>query len=222
MHLTVKVLLVFESIYRVIECVLVDSLKVTFFFTSCLPKWSILFPEAFVRSYGTETIKNVTLSIGQEVGVVSALEYGFSRSISCRVLALAAFYFNLCALIFFTMTCSVRFYLIVVKKSMATSPGDSTTLKMVMFSACILGHVLAFTHATIIALHASKYLAFTKGCTHPEQPFKPDNDVSLMISTSVLGIYHILALIMGSLMVWSLSKSAEGSQLNQSMVIVDE
>ena len=146
------------------QCALVESFKGLFFFTSCQPNWSILAP-LFNTDQDGEYLRVSLPKTFNSTGHIlewSHFQILIEPTLTCSFLEKITILFNTGCLWFFTMTCLLRFYLIVVKQA---SPHQELMTRPSQIIVCtILGFALAFFWF-VVAL--DDQAAFSRACLAP-------------------------------------------------------
>ena len=205
-HPLAKLFLLFERSFVLCQCTLVESLKAIFYYTSCQPNWSLVVPDFITKEslivffYPRKTTVN---SAKSEKGYDSISLF---QPWNCGVIGSFSMFFNTGAFVFFTMTCFLRFYLIVIKKGQPQQETRNSRLKSAGF--VLLGisvQILLYT------MTLSEHFAFSRTCLAPHSAFPPLGKVAQIYYLVVLVIDLVIVFVLYIIIILKVTKSQVGS-----------
>ena len=146
LHPMAKTFMIIERMFSILQCALVESLKVVFYYTSCQPNWSLL-----ATVFNIDNSNYVVIPLPNMLNAESkSLWYDkilIQPTINCTFLEKTTILFNTGCLLFFTMNCVLRFYLIVVKQASPQRECLTSKTEIVAFTG--IGFILTILFFTV-------------------------------------------------------------------------
>ena len=125
-----------EAITRLLFS-LVQMLRVVFYYMSCQPNWSLLLYFAF----GVQTRVDVMvipllnwIDSRENSSQITLDSIGIEPTINCAMISKLSLLFGMPSLVFFVMSCILRFYMIVVRATNAHQEALAKPLQIIGFS----------------------------------------------------------------------------------------
>ena len=168
-HPMAKAFSLCERLSCLLQCTLVEIPKGIFYYTSCQPNWRLFLP--ILEILQPEVHLNVFLpsKIPEEHGLEPE-NIHMESPITCSILEKSTIFFNSSALVFFSMTCCLRFHVILVKQA-CPDRGVSTNPSMkICFVA--LGWLIC---SALFLLSLGDQYAFSRACVAPDEELLPPN-----------------------------------------------
>ena len=135
-HPMAKSFSLLEAITRLLFS-LVQMLRVVFYYTSCQPNWSLLLYFAF----GVQTRVDVMvipllnwIDSRENSSQITLDSIGIEPTINCAMISKLSLLFGMPSLVFFVMSCILRFYMIVVRATNAHQEALAKPLQIIGFS----------------------------------------------------------------------------------------
>ena len=209
LHPMAKSFSLVEAISRLLYCVLVEPIKIFFFFTSCQPNWSLISEVVF----GMQPDVLITISLLNEndfrgTHPKALLDRIYIRPITnCSVIPRLSFVFVIPCMVFFFLSCIMRCYMIVVRplhQETLAKPTQITgfTLMGMFLSLQFTGWILA------TQIDGQNQSPFTLACEAPNM-FMPS--MSWRKSMSILLVVYLVALILSIMILYKVKKSTRAS-----------
>ena len=184
-HPMAKVFSLFERIFSVLQFTLVEIPKGVFYYTSCQPNWFLLAKHIF----GTNQVgKQVNIITSDNVDILDTVF--IQPTFNCDVLGRIALLFNTAVLVFFFMTCALRFYLIVVKQ--ANTHQETLTRPVQIVSFTLLGIIVTMG---LFVLTLDDQYTFSQACLAPDEE-QPLPKLSKKLYYSIVGAVNFLVVIL--------------------------
>ena len=193
-HPLAKLFLLFERSFVLCQCTLVESLKAIFYYTSCQPNWSLVVPDFITKESLTVFFYPRKTAVNSAKSAKGYDTISLFQPWNCGVIGSFSMFFNIGAFVFFTMTCFLRFYLIVIKKG---QPQQETRNRGLKFACFVLLGLSAQILLYIMTL--SEHFAFARTCLAPHSAFPPLGKVAqlyylaiLVLDDIVFGLYIVI------------------------------
>ena len=141
--------MVTERTFSILQCTLVETLKSIFYYTSCQPNWlslATLLQSDQDSTYLFISLRDNSYLHNSNRGLLHA-SILIEPTVNCNILEKMSIMFNTGCLLFFTMNCFLRFYLIVVKqaspsKECLTGKPEIVTCTLIGFALTLLSFFL--------------------------------------------------------------------------------
>ena len=216
-HPMVKVFSLCERIFVLCQCSVVEILRSVFYYTSCQPNWTNIFPKVWFNRNGDLVhilLTKDTYYLNRNMLVDSAY---MMPSLNCAVLEKPSLLLNTGAIVFFTMTCFLRYYLIV--KNLGSLNHDTLTDSSQITKLTILGFLVT---CALTALTFDDQYTFSRACLTPNLP-QPPARLSKVIYFLILHLNNFGLLILHIIMIIKITKisSQVQSQVNECLYILD-
>ena len=203
-HPMVKIFSLCERICVLMSCCLTEIPRSVFYYTSCQPNWTKLI--SIVKSTGHGDFIKILLS-DDNLGSNKSAHGGnmldnifVLPTFNCTVLEKPSILLNTGAIVFFTMTCFFRYYLIVIKQG---SPnGDKFTSSTEILKFTILGFAIT---TSLFALTLDDQYTFSRACLTPLQQ-QPASRLSKSIYYSILVLNNNVVLILYIIIIFKITK----------------
>ena len=211
-HPMVKVFSLCERIFVLCQCSVVEILRSVFYYTSCQPNWTNIFPRIWSNRNGDLIhiimLTKDTHNLNRNELVDSAY---MMPSLNCAVLEKPSLLLNTGAIVFFTMTCFLRYYLIV--KNLGSLNHDTLTDSSQITKLTILGFLVT---CALTALTFDDQYTFSRACLTPNLP-QPPARLSKVIYFLILHLNNFGLLILHIIMIIKITKisSQVQSQVNE-------
>ena len=200
-----------EAISRLLYSALVEPIKIFFYFTSCQPNWSLISEVVFGVQAGEPTSIIISLINGNDLRESHPREsldsIHIMSKINCLVIPKLSFVFFILCMVFFLMSCTMRFYMIVVRplvdpQETLAKPTQITgfTLIGLLLSLQLTGWILA------TQIDGQNQPAFTLACEVPNLKI-PSRSWTKSQYIYILSILYLAALTLSILMVYKVKKS---------------
>ena len=142
--------MVTERVFSILQCTFVETFKSVFYYTSCQPNWLLLatlLQSDLDSDYLVIPLINKLDLHNGSYGLLHAIIL-IEPTMNCNVLEKLSIMFNTGCLLFFTMNCFLRFYLIVVKqaspsKECLTGTPEIVTCTLLGFALTLMSFFLA-------------------------------------------------------------------------------
>ena len=199
-----------EAISRLLYSALVEPIKIFFYFTSCQPNWSLISEVVFGVQAGEPIIIIIPLINENDLREGHPRElldsiHIMSR-INCFVIPKLSFVFFIPCMVFFLMSCTMRFYMIVVRplvdpQETLSKPTQirGFTLIGLLISLQLTGWILA------TQIDGQNQPAFTLACEAPNMKM-PSRSWRKSLYIYILLILYLAALTLSILMVYRVKK----------------
>ena len=194
LHPMAKTFMIIERMFSILQCVLIESLKVVFYYTSCLPNWSLL-ASLFNVDHFTNLIIPLPKMLDSESKNLWYAGISIQSTMNCSFLEKMSILFNTGCLLFFTMNCVLRFYLIVVKQ--ASPQRECLTSKTEIVACTVNGFGLTLLLFTV---SLDDQYTFSRDCLAPNVKYPPPRLSQIVFNLFLLGT-NALDLILLVLMV---------------------
>ena len=156
-----KVFSLFERLFILTQCILIEVPKAVFYYTSCLPNLELIIPQSLAKD---SLVLNIPIPCDQSKLNGTCCDYILlHQPISSYIFEKTGIFLNISALVFYRMACLLRFYLIVVRPVPAhqeTFPKFSQIIKY-----CIMGILFS---GLLFALMLEDQFAFSRAYMAPE------------------------------------------------------
>ena len=198
-----KTFMIMERMFSLLQCALIESLKAVFYYTTCQPNWSLL---ASLFNLDQE-LDHIFISLPNMHQSNSSM-YGLLQSgiwilptLNCNFLEKMSILFNTGCLLFFSMNCFLRFYLIVMNQANANR--DCLTHRSEIMTCTAFGLVMTLL---LLLLSMDDQYIFSRDCLALDVKHPPPR-LSKIVYNITLAVTNVIDLVLLIVMVITVIKA---------------